>query len=573
MTTATVAQVVAGVSAKRARRARPTVVCSFLEEARERLELVTGIRWPNDRYADDPVGFAREILGVEPWEKQIEILEAARDYERVTVRSGHKIGKSHTAAILSFWFYCTRLDARVVMTSTTARQVDEILWREIRKMRAQAGTCLECKRAAAKMTPAERSRLARPCPHSALVDGKIGDQARTGLRAEDLRQIVGFTARDAESVAGISGANILYICDEASGIPDAIFAAIEGNRAGGGRIVLISNPTRTEGEFFHSHTDKAQRIDSNGKTIGFYKAIQVSSEDTPNAKSGKRLIPGLATREYIEEKRAEWGEESALYKVRIKGEFVLNEEGKIISLHAVTVAERAWEETEADGRLYIGLDPAGPGDGGDETAFAVRRGLKVTRLEARRGLTEDAIVRELLRILRDERKVREIPPVVVVDREGKIGADLYFRLRAISSGIRDDMKRFEVVGVRASDRASREPQIYDRTRDELWANLARWMRDGGAIPEDAKLARELTAPEWKSTLAGKLKATPKDELKRVLDRSPDRADAVALSVWEVAAMRVDRHREDDADTDDEDEDLDVHGFDPYAALDTWGRAS
>src|SRR5688572_28783242 len=47
-----------------------------------------------ERYAGDPVGFAREIIGVRLWEKQIEILEAVRDYPRVTVRSSHCVGKT-----------------------------------------------------------------------------------------------------------------------------------------------------------------------------------------------------------------------------------------------------------------------------------------------------------------------------------------------------------------------------------------------------------------------------------------------------------------------------------------------
>ena len=39
------------------------------------------------------MGFFREILGVEPWAKQIEILEAVRDSSRVAVKSGHKVSK------------------------------------------------------------------------------------------------------------------------------------------------------------------------------------------------------------------------------------------------------------------------------------------------------------------------------------------------------------------------------------------------------------------------------------------------------------------------------------------------
>lgn len=579
MTSATTAMVAQGGRTRV--RTRPTCAGTLLEDLVALRAEASSIRWPTDRYRRDPVGFAREILGQDPWEKQCEILEAIRDHDRVSVTSGHKIGKSHTAGMAAYWFYGSFPDARVVMSSTTARQVDEILWREIRKMKARAGVCLDCKRRAAKLSSIERSRLPVPCPHSALIDGKIGEVARSGLKAPDLRQIVGFTARDPEAVAGVSGENILYIVDEASGVDDVIFEAIEGNRAGGAKILLFSNPTKTEGEFFESHHDKALQfekdgspvLDANGRQKGFYFAITVSSEDTPNARTGKKLIPGLATREWIEEKKLEWGEDSALYNVRVRGKFALNESGKIISLHLLGQAEERWNETPDDGRLCIGLDPAGPGEAGDETVFAVRRGMKLVALYPKSALDEDAIARELMVILREHRRPREPKPLVTVDREGSVGAKVYGKLCAVAAAIKVDEKQFELVGVRSSERAIAEG--YDRIRDELWANLARWLRDGGALLEDAKLEKELHAPSWEPVPGNKVKATPKSELKKILGRSPDRGDAVCLSVWDGRPELLD---EDDEDPDDLEALSAANNayagdgmLNPYDGLDVWGR--
>ncbi len=574
MTSATTAMVAQGGRTRV--RTRPTCAGTLLEDLVALRAEASSIRWPTDRYRRDPVGFAREILGQDPWEKQCEILEAIRDHDRVSVTSGHKIGKSHTAGMAAYWFYGSFPDARVVMSSTTARQVDEILWREIRKMKARAGVCLDCKRRAAKLSSIERSRLPVPCPHSALIDGKIGEVARSGLKAPDLRQIVGFTARDPEAVAGVSGENILYIVDEASGVDDVIFEAIEGNRAGGAKILLFSNPTKTEGEFFESHHDKALQfekdgspiLDANGRQKGFYRAIRVSSEDTPNVRLGRKVIPGLATREWIEEKKLEWGEDSPLYKVRVRGEFALNESGKIISLHAITLAERAWDETPAEGRLYIGLDPAGAGDAGDETVFAPRRGMKVLALYPHSALDEEGHVRELLAVLRAHRKPREEMPIVVIDREGDLGHKIYSRLRAVADAIKDETKQFAVVGVRSSERSKSEG--YDRVRDELWANVARWMKDGGALPEDAKLTKELHAPSWLPVPGNKVKATAKSELRKVLGRSPDRADAVALSVWESGAVAAALADVDDVGLDDG---AGIDNLDPYAGAGLWEGGS
>ncbi len=453
--------------------------------------------WAGDRarYRTDPVAFAVEVLGETLWSKQVEILQAAIAKKRVAVKSGHKVGKSRTAAILALWFYCCFDEARVVMSSTTARQVDAILWREVRKLK-------------------ERAR--RPIP------GEPGVLARTGLKSDDYREIVGFTAREAEAVAGISGANLLYLLDEASGIPELIFEAIQGNMAGGARIVMFSNPTRTEGLFFEAFHEKE----------AFWHPVSVSSEETPNAVEGRAVIPGLATREWIDEMRAEWGEDSAFFKVRVQGEFVLHEDGKIFSIAAITEAEERWADALEDGKLHIGVDPAGPAQGGDETAFALRRGAKVLQVFTRRGLSEEAHIAEILGVIKEHRRPHEPMPIVAIDREGPIGGSIYGRLRGYAETHPD---QFEVVGVRSSDRAGREPHLYDRVRDELWANLVRWLAEGGAIPTDVKLEKELHAPEWVGQVTGRLKVTPKDEIRKQLGRSPDRADALALAVWQPAA--------------------------------------
>jgi hypothetical protein len=541
-----------------------------------------GIQWPDARYWDRPVAFAEEILGMRVSPGQARILEAYVKYKRVTVRSGHKIGKSTTAAIIALHFFCSLPDARVVFTSTTARQVDAILWRELGKIRSRAGCCVACRAACAR----ERRPEPRPCPHSSLIGGTMNSLARSGFRASDFREISGFTARDAEAVAGISGANLLYLPDEASGIDDAIFEAIEGNRAGGARLVMFSNPTRTEGEFFKSHTEKALRfekdgtpvLDANGTPVGFYYAIQVSSEESPNVLERREVFPGLAGHEWVEEKRLEWGEESALYKIRVKGEFVTSETGKIISVALITDAEARWKgscddrgryvPTPADGPLVIGVDPAGPSASGDESAFALRRGRRILGVYTRMGLSHEAHVALVRGFITENAKPRELV-TVIVDREGPDGYAIWKLLQAHAEQHPAELR---VVGLRASDKAHRQPHLYGRARDELWANLRAWLVDGGEIPEDAKLARELHAPEWIALVTGVLKVTSKDDLRKALGRSPDRADAVALAAWQPvswdAALEAGQAPAPPPAANVYDEPRAV-GLDPYAGADVW----
>lgn len=546
----------------RSRRPRSLAEDFAMDCARLAVELKPSVggRWPNPRYQADPVGFFRDILGIEPWSRQIDVIEAIRDYPRVAVISGHKVSKSNTAVGAALWFFCSYEDARAVFTSTTSRQVDEILWRELKKMLLFAGRCVACRKRAAAHP---ELNIARPCPHSAIIPEEPKELARSGLKAPDLREIVGFTAKQSEAVAGISGKNVLYLVDEASGVPDSVYEAIEGNRAGGGRVVLFSQGTRTEGEFFDAFHSKSR---DTGKRYG-YKTVHISSEESPNVVAGRVLIPGLAERDWIEERKEEWGEDHPLYRVRVKGEFVVGEEKKILSLHAIAEAEKRWADTPAEGRLYLGMDPAGPGGAGDESAFAARRGKKILQVVAMLGLNEDGHLAHALGILKEHRKARgEPPPVVVIDREGPVGARVYGLFRAHA-----DLhpEAFAVVGVRSSERARREPQIYDYVRDELYANFAAWVKDGGAIPEDARLEKDLHAPEWDSNIKGRLKATDKKELKKVLGRSPDRGDAVQLSAWESTVTEGD----DEAETAPKREQDESPILDPYAGVDLWQRGS
>lgn len=506
--------------------------------AREALAGLSSLTFPCARYQDDILGFAKDVLGYTPcftleelvairddedargvpeherlpclWPKQVEILVAIQDsvngklvndhgtvISRVSISSGHKISKSHTAGIAGLWFYSCFDDAKVVFSSTTFHQVKTILWDEFRKIR-------------------HRSRI--------VIPGDMHTLPSSGFISEDFRSARGFTAKEPEAVAGISGKNLLFILDEASGIPDEIHEAVKGNMAGGATVVMFSNPTRTIGTFFDSFNSKAD----------FHCTFQVSSEETPNAQTGRRLIPGLATKEYVDEMREEWGEDSPFYLVRVKGLFVLNDDAKPFSLALLQAAEERWLDEPAEGRLHIGCDPAGPGSGGDETAYCVRRGNKVLELFARQSQTETQIIQTLEDLLARHKRDRELDePVIAIDREGPIGYKVWSIAKTAFEG-----KPVRILGLRASDRARRQPHLYHLLRDELWGNLQQWLKQGGTLPQDTKLEKELNCIEWTSNLKNQLKATDKDDIRKLIGRSPDRADALCLAAWEIGSDRI-----------------------------------
>lgn len=534
---------------------------TFAGDLREALLVLvreaTALTWPSPRYAADPVGFCRDILGYEPWSKQREIMRAVAEHPLTSVRSGHKIGKSHVGGSLGMWFYCSFEDARVVCTSPSAPNLRAVLWRAIQQFHSQSGRCLACTQKDPNGT--------RPCEHGTVIDGKIGELPGTGLVAQDFREVKGYTVRDVEAIAGVSGRNLLFIIDESSGVADAIFQALEGNRAGWTRdgrgttrTLLIGNPTRTVGEFYDSHNHPKKKL--------VYHRIHVSSRETPNVVQRRDVIPGLATHHWVEQMDAKYGKDSAFVKVRVDGEFPVGEDGKAFSIALLTEAQERYDETEGVGVLQIGIDPAGESGTGDETAMAPRRGHKLFPIRRRRGLSEEGHAAELLGLIEDMREHEKEKAVVVIDSEGKIGWDVYVYLRNLS---RRPGATFELHRVRTSNKAVREPQTFDLVRDELAHRTYLWIKEGGALPEDEMLETELHALEWERGVAGRSKITPKKKLRKMLERSPDSYDALALAVWPVLS---EADEEDELGSDDDDDDEFGMDIDPYAdeGIDPYG---
>lgn len=484
-------------------RQAASIIRDLTRKLRHELDRIETVAWPNPRWANDPVGFVREVLGEQPLPHQAKILEAARDEENVAVRSGQKTGKTKLVVWAALWWYCTRSLAEVVMTAPVKNQVRTVLWKELRN-------------------------TVRKAKLKGFRFEDIPENPETGVRSEDGRVIRGITVRDKEALAGISGPALLFIGDEASAMSHDVNETLEGNTAGGGKRLYISNPTRTDGPFFDIfHNEAMQKL---------WKRFHLSSEDVANycAEHGV-TVPGVATKLTIDRWAESYGKDSPFYLVRVVGDFLRNETGKIISLERLTRAVEEHGTTEATGRLRIGIDPAGEGVGGDEFTFSIVRGLKLLGLFAFRGLSEEAAIAHLRSFLKTYRQGDEIPDVVI-DSEGPIGSALYGRLKGIAETLKKHRPAdsFEIWGIKASHWARREPMVYDRLRDELWANAARWFKEGGTIFSDPKLETELHAPFWVETIGGKLKATPKDELREQLGRSTDRADAFLLSVWEPA---------------------------------------
>ena len=427
-----------------------------------------------ERVRSDPVWFARHVLGIEPWSKQREILTSVRDNRRTAVKACHGPGKTYTAAAVVHWFL--RLpNSRVVTTAPTWDQVKNLLWHEIRGHY-------------------ENARIP--------LGGRL---LQTEYQLDDGRYAIGLAVREErpEAFQGHHAENLLVVYDEASGVPPSIFEAGEGYMTTpGARMLAIGNPTRTSGEFYDAfHSKRAS-----------YSTITISAFDLPwntGEEVPAEVAASLTSEEWVEERRS-W-EGTALWDVKVLGEFPRTTDDAVVALADVEEAQAREVEVADDDERRLAVDVARFGS--DETVFAFREGNRVRIVKHYVGRDTMETAGWAARLRADLGADR-----IVVDDSG-LGGGVTDRLRELGE---------PVIAFTAAEKAL-DSEAYPNRRSESWFTLAERLPDLDLDP-DPQLAADMTAPRWKMDSRGRRVVEKKEDTKKRIGRSPDRADAVLLTL-------------------------------------------
>lgn len=467
-------------------------------------------------YAEHPAEFFADILHTGLWSKQLEIAKAVLENRRTAVRSGHKIGKSKLAAGLGLWWSCTRPAARCMLTAPTSRQIKKAVWYETRRYWQQS------------------PELRRLVPEPAVAPD-------TGVRWYDGRELFGFSATHADDVSGPGGPEVLVVIDEGPGVPRAVWEALQGIRAGGGKVLALGNPTQTSGWFFDAF---------NGRRAG-WKLFEVATTDTPNYIEGRQVIPGLGDRDFVQEVIDDYGEDSPQYAVRVAGNFPSTAANAVIGLGLIEAARARWyddEITDSCAFVDFGVDVARFGD--DDSSVTGRRGLrtytpawfeKTHKIKAvvngYDAVKLGALVCSCVGALaKPGERIR-----IKVDTTGGYGEPLCAELERLKKVMGEDGKSLLPEGVTIVRvnfaGASSKPDKYPVLRDELWFGGRDSLKECALFP-DPKAESELIAPTYELDAQGRNKVEKKRETKKRLGRSPDRADSVLLAQWEPGIVFV-----------------------------------
>lgn len=188
-------------------------------------------------------------------------------------------------------------------------------------------------------------------------------------------------------------------------------------------------------------------------------------------------------------------------------------------------ANKFYRESEYMGApLIYGIDVARFGS--DASVIFKRRGLVAF---------EPIVIRKFDNMALADRiaveMAKEKPDAVFIDSGA--GQGVIDRLRQM---------RFDVVEVPFGAQAIDKEQFANR-RMEMWWHMAQWIKQGGAIPPDPVLQGDLGAPTYGYTPKGPKILEAKDKLKERIGRSPDLADALALTFAAPVAPKLSRSME------------------------------
>lgn len=441
------------------------------------------------KYRNNRNAFFREVMGVEKLEKWQEQANNELDQgcTRLSVRSGHGVGKTMWLAGNVLHFLLTRYPCKVAITAPSAVQLFDALGAEVK---------IWLKRVEANQ------------PLFAGILNTTTDRVFMTAAPEAVFATYRTSRKESpEALQGIHSDHVLLIADEASGVDEAVFEAAAGSMSTKGAITLLTgNPTRATGFFYRTHT----------VLRSVWKSIRVSGFDS------SRVDP-----KYIEEERL-YGEDSNRYRIRVLGEFPKGDDDTLITRHLVESAVGRNILAPRNEPVYWGVDVARSLHR-DRSSLCKRKGPVVTEPVKRFQYADTmklvgAIVKEW-----NETRLDERPEAIFVDVIG-VGGGVCDRLRELD---------LPAVGINVGE-ASSVTAAAAKLRDELWCLGRDWfMTQTVKFPDDPETVEELVTPTVAYMTNGNAKIESKDEMRArgaLGGKSPDGADAFLLTFARTGAI-------------------------------------
>jgi phage terminase large subunit len=421
--------------------------------------------------------FVDVVLGVKYVEKwQREVLQALDSGEtKISIRSGHGVGKTALCAWLALHFLLFRDDVKVIVTSPAFKQMEDGLIPEV-----------------------HRWLTAVPEWMSRSIEHKSDRMVRHPNVKNNFMSFRTARKENPDALAGVHATNVLILVDEASGVDEIVYETGQGALSTEGAIaVLIGNPTKPSGFFFKTQT----------LLRDLWWTMKVSCLDSTRVSA-----------DYVESQARTYGLDSREYAVRVLGEFPKAGADAIIPRAYVQDCVGRSVEISKSGRVW-GIDP---GRGGDPTGFVERTKNAILHAEEIRYDDTMKLVGWVYTRWQ-ETTTADRPELIYVDSNG-LGAGVADRLLELG---------LPVICVNVSETASLNAR-YTRLRAECWYKTRDWFEPAQCyidpkIPLADQLIEELSAVQRKPTTNGKNDVESKETMKGRGVKSPNLADALIIT--------------------------------------------
>lgn len=432
-----------------------------------------------------PDVMVRELFGIEPDAWQLDVLQAFPQHNRLCMVACKGPGKTATDAWLCWNYLLTRQDAQIAATSISGDNLRDGLWKELAFWQSKSPLLKalfewSAERVVSRERPATWWASARKWSKSANP------------------------TQQAQTLAGLHAKYMMFLIDEASGVPMGVVAAAEAVLSGGAKakLVLSGNPESKTGPLY-----RAAVID---RALWF--VVRVTGDPDDPKRSPRVDL------EWARQLIASYGRDNPWVMVNVLGEFPPAAFNALLSVEEVEAAMRRHLKRDRFewAQRRLGIDVARFGD--DRTVIFPRQGpVAFKPIVMRHARDESVSVMIANRVA--HAKAQWGSELELMDATGGWGAGA--RDVLVATGIPVHQVQFGAP--------ARERDVYANQRAEIWFAMAKWIREGGVLPNLPEIVGELTEPTYVYSPKGQIQVEPKKLVKERIGRSPDLADALAVT--------------------------------------------
>jgi len=396
------------------------------------------------------------------------------------MRASKGVGKTGLEAWLAWNFLLTRPHPNIAATSISGDNLRDNLWKEMAHWQNKSDLLK------AMFTWQTERIFAKEAPATWFMS------ARTWAKTANAEEL-------GNTLAGLHSDYIMFLIDESGAIPVPILISAEAalSSCKEGHIVQAGNTNSLEGALYEACVLRKH----------LWEVIPITGDPDDPERSPRVDI------EWAREIIRTYGRESPFVKVMVLGEWPAASINALLGPQDVEAAmARKYQQHDIDAfAKVLGVDVAAEGD--DASVIFSRQGLVAFQPIIQRNISGE-MGAGIIAGIWEQWKVDGC----FIDNTGGYAGVWRHCLSQLNR---------HAIPVGFAD----EPQDrqYFNRRAEMYFKMAQWIKDGGALPPDSpELIAELTQTTY--TFKGdRLLLEPKRLIKIKIGRSPDRADALALT--------------------------------------------